>query len=472
MAFTFVDLFAGIGGFHAALGAMGGQCVYASEWDKDSARIYERNWNLKPDGDITLAANDEVMSVPEHDVLVGGFPCQPFSKSGTQLGMEETRGTLFWNIAKIIEARKPSIVLLENVQNITGPRHVHEWEVIIKTLRDLGYRVSGKPMVVSPHLIRPEFGGRPQVRNRVFIAATRIPKGMPNFKSDVEIPSLEFVTKDWEPLDWNLERDLPLDKLKTVKDRKPVALGEAELQWIEAWNEFVVLMREKLGKSTLPGFPIWADDWVHFDDLKIPRGAPAWKRNFLEKNSQFYTEHRVVLNRWLKKWNNLEDFPPSRRKFEWQAQDSKTLWETIMHFRPSGIRAKKATYVPAMVAITQTSIIGKQKRRITTREGARLQGLPDWFDFVDQVDSLTYKQLGNGVNVGAVYNVIKAQVIRDLDLLGGRPTLTRAILGSPSSPDLVLSSHSKYHSYKPNVEAVDLTEFEKNENETVQLKLI
>lgn len=133
MAFTFVDLFAGIGGFHAALGAMGGNCVYASEWDEDSARIYQRNWNLKPDGDITLAANDEVMNVPEHDVLVGGFPCQPFSKSGKQMGMEETRGTLFWNIAKIIEARKPSLVLLENVRNIAGPRHIHEWNVIIKT---------------------------------------------------------------------------------------------------------------------------------------------------------------------------------------------------------------------------------------------------------------------------------------------------------------------------------------------------
>ena len=77
MAFTFVDLFAGIGGFHAALGAMGGDCVYASEWDEDSARIYQRNWNLKPDGDITPAANEEVMNVPEHDVLVGGFPSQP-----------------------------------------------------------------------------------------------------------------------------------------------------------------------------------------------------------------------------------------------------------------------------------------------------------------------------------------------------------------------------------------------------------
>ena len=135
MSFKFVDLFAGIGGFHAALGALGGECVYASEWDKDAARIYERNWNLKPDGDITLAANDEVMDVPAHDVLVGGFPCQPFSKSGKQMGMEETRGTLFWNIAKIIETHKPSIVLLENVRNIAGPRHMHEWEVIIQTLR-------------------------------------------------------------------------------------------------------------------------------------------------------------------------------------------------------------------------------------------------------------------------------------------------------------------------------------------------
>ena len=461
MAFTFIDLFAGIGGFHAALGAMGGECVYASEWDKDSARIYERNWNLKPDGDITLAANDEVMNVPPHAVLVGGFPCQPFSKSGKQMGMEETRGTLFWNIAKIIEVRKPSIVLLENVQNIAGPRHSHEWIVIIKTLRDLGYRVSSAPMVVSPHLIRPEFGGRPQVRNRVFIAATLIPKGMPNFKSDVEIPNLDLVTKDWDPLAWNLERDLPLEKLKSAKERKAVGLTETEIEWIEAWNEFVVLMRERLGTSSLPGFPIWADEWVHIDHLKIPRGTPAWKKNFLEKNAQFYTDHRILLNKWLKTWNHLEAFPPSRRKFEWQAQDSKTLWETIMHFRPSGIRAKKATYVPAMVAITQTSIVGKQKRRITTREGARLQGLPDWFDFVDQMDSLTYKQLGNGVNVGAVYNVIKAQVIRDMDLLGGMPGLTRAVLGAPANPDNKLKEHKSFFNSKNKIKSRNLEDLTK-----------
>jgi DNA (cytosine-5)-methyltransferase 1 len=166
MSFKFVDLFAGIGGFHGALVALGGNCVYASEIDKDARKIYSKNWGHTPHGDITLAANDEVMEVPEHDVLVGGFPCQPFSKSGKQRGMDEARGTLFWNIAKIIEVRRPKIVLLENVRNIAGPRHVHEWEVIIKTLRDLGYRVSSTPLIVSPHQIHPNFGGRPQIRER------------------------------------------------------------------------------------------------------------------------------------------------------------------------------------------------------------------------------------------------------------------------------------------------------------------
>jgi DNA (cytosine-5)-methyltransferase 1 len=464
MSFTFVDLFAGIGGFHAALGAMGGKCVYASEWDKDSARIYERNWNLKPDGDITLAANDEVMNVPEHDVLVGGFPCQPFSKSGKQMGMEETRGTLFWNIAKIIAVRNPTLVLLENVRNIAGPRHIHEWKVIIKTLRDLGYRVSDEPMVVSPHLIHPDFGGRPQVRDRVFIAATRIPKDIPNFKYNIEIPNLSSVKKNWDPQKWNLEKDLPLEKLDS-RHKKAVALNETEIEWINAWNEFVVVMRAKLGDEPLPGFPIWADAWVREKDLKIPIGTPDWKENFLRKNSEFYTKHNKVLNTWLKKWNHLKHFPPSRRMFEWQAQDTKTLWEAIMHLRPSGIRAKKATYVPALVAITQTSIIGKQKRRITVREGARLQGLPDWFDFLGQADKLTYKQLGNGVNVGAVYNVIKAQVLRDMDLLGDVPSLTRSILGAPVNPDIVLSDHQTFHSYMPGIVQVDLKEF-------TQLRLI
>ena len=379
------------------------------------------------------------MDIPEHDVLVGGFPCQPFSKSGKQRGMDEARGTLFWNIARIIEDRQPRIVLLENVRNIAGPRHEHEWEVIIETLRQLGYRVSSKPMVVSPHRIHPDFGGRPQVRERVFIAATRTKKTGSHLGEDPGLPSIEKIEHAWNIKNWNLARDLPIDTKLSKEDKKSSALGSSEIQWIDAWNEFIYLFKEAHPDENLPGFPIWADEWVHIDSLRIPRGTPGWKANFLRKNSEFYTQNKKFIDKWLKKNNYLLDFPPSRRKLEWQAQDAKSLTETVMHFRPSGIRAKKATYVPALVAITQTSILGKQKRRLTTKEAARLQGLPEWFDFLDQSKSQTFKQLGNGVNIGVVYNVMKALVLRDLDLLGSETKMVKSILNSPDTPDVFLS---------------------------------
>ena len=98
---------------------------------------------------------------------------------------------------------------------------------------------------------------------------------------------------------------------------------------------------------------------------------------------------------------------------EWQAQDTKSLWHTVMHFRPSGIRAKRPTYLPALVAITQTSIVGPRERRLSPRETARLQGLPDTFVFPDQPASATYKQMGNGVAIGAVQHVFREHVLRD-----------------------------------------------------------
>lgn len=442
MPFRFVDLFAGIGGFHAALEALGGKCVYASEIDEDASRIYRQNWGLQPAGDITVAANDDVMEVPDHEVLTAGFPCQPFSKSGKQLGMEEARGTLFWNIAKVIEARRPPIVLLENVRNLAGPRHTHEWTVIIQTLRSKGYRVSSAPLHVSPHRIRPEFGGRPQVRDRVFIAAT-LSRGPAGHLSEEPAPlDLSGVTHGWDPSKWDLKKHLPLAVPRSA-ERTELSLSESEVEWIEAWNEFVLLMKARLGGESLPGFPIWADAWVHSDSLTLPPKTPVWKQNFLQKNSAFFTAHRRVLTPWLRRWNNLEHFPASRRKLEWQAQDCKDLWSTMLHLRPSGIRAKKATYVPALVAITQTSIIGPQRRRLSVREGARLQGLPEWFVFSDQPDSESFRQLGNAVNVGVVYNVLRAQVNRDIDLLTGHFDMVRSILGASPSPDIALQGNRR-----------------------------
>ena len=145
-------------------------------------------------------------------------------------------------------------------------------------------------------------------------------------------------------------------------------------------------------------------------DFGYRRARPPWKADFLRKNSEFYRMHQEVIDDWLAAHNQLRSLPPSRRKLEWQAQDAPSLWDTVMHFRPSGIRAKLPTYVPALVAITQTSIVGPRRRRITPREAARLQGFPDDFDFGDQRDADTYRQLGNAVCVGAVQHVVREHV--------------------------------------------------------------
>ncbi len=177
-------------------------------------------------------------------------------------------------------------------------------------------------------------------------------------------------------------------------------------------------------------------------DLRIPLGTPAWKESHLVKNAAFYTRHKRVLDRWTKKWGVYTDaFPASRRKFEWQAQDTPRLWDTIMHFRPSGIRAKRATFTPALVAITQTTIVGPRERRLSPREAARLQGMPNGFSFDGQVNAATYKQLGNGVNVGVVWHILREHVNRDRDILEttseGRAILA-AVDAAPESPDKVL----------------------------------
>ncbi len=437
--FSFVDLFAGIGGFHAALSAYGGECRYAIEIDPRAAAVYERNWGLDPRGDITLDANDEAVRVPAHDVLAAGLPCQPFSKSGLQYGMEETRGTLWFNTLRIVQEHHPSIVLIENVRNLAGPRHAHEWAIIVRALREEGYRVADEPAILSPHILPKGRGGRPQVRERVFLTATYNPSGIGDARPE-PVARMSDRFDGWAPDDWDLDTDLPLDPDRHVTG---CDITSAERRWIDAWDDFVQLMWEEREGRRLPGFPIWADAWVDVDELRIPPGTPAWKRSHLTKNAVFYTEHKVTLDKWAERWGLFTDaFPPSRRKLEWQAQDTARLWETVMHFRPSGIRAKRPTYLPALVAITQTSIVGPRERRLSPREAARLQGLPRGFDFGGQPDAATYRQLGNGVNIGVVWHILREHVNRDRDVLetteAGRSILAGVDM-APDSPDKVLA---------------------------------
>ncbi len=453
--FRFVDLFAGVGGFHAAMHAFGGKCVYAVEIDKAAAEVYRRNWGYDPLGDITKDADEDVMNVPAHDVLAAGFPCQPFSKSGAQGGMDETRGTLFWNIAQIIEQRRPKVVLLENVRNIAGPRHLHEWQVIMETLRGLGYRVSETPAIFSPHLLPPERGGRPQVRERVFITATHNPTGMGDGLAVDPVALTSDKIDGWDPkAEWHLE-----DLLDDSHNIPGCNLSDSERLWIDAWNEWVETWYEKTEGRRPPGFPVWADSWRDYDKVvakfgKVPThrdlmrddaSLPLWKAGHLAKNYSLFSEQREWIDTWAEKWGVFTDkFPASRRKLEWQAQDEARLWDTVMHLRPSGIRAKRPTYLPALVAITQTSIIGPRERRLSPRETARLQGLPDTFDFGSQRAAATYKQMGNGVNVGVVWHVMREHVKRDEDVLKrtavGRRVL-EAVLPAPLSPDGLLAAH-------------------------------
>lgn len=411
-SFRFVDLFAGIGGFHAVLANMGGECVFASEIDSNAARVYADNWNMDVAGDI-IPLTERRMDVPEHDVLAAGFPCQPFSKSGFQRGIDETRGTLFWNIARVLEERRPAVILLENVRNLAGPRHRETWKTIIATLRQLGYKVSSVPTVFSPHLLPPELGGSPQVRERVFITGTYV--GPERAQADIEdapvVANKAVVRADgtlWDPQMWDLETHLPLEDDADIHNLHHYRLTAEEQRWIDVWEDFIQTLRPRLPGGKLPGFPIWADAFV--SEPEIDEDTPTWKADFLRKNSTLYNNHADVIDAWFARHNGLNNMPPSRRKFEWQAQDAASLWDTIMHFRPSGIRAKKPTYVPALVAITQTTIVGSRRRRLTPRETARLQGLDDTFDFGDQRDAASYKQMGNGVNVGAASYVLREHI--------------------------------------------------------------
>jgi DNA (cytosine-5)-methyltransferase 1 len=196
-----------------------------------------------------------------------------------------------------------------------------------------------------------------------------------------------------------------------------------------------MMIKARSGRR-LPGFPLWADDWKTLDSKRLSKEAP-WKADYLVKNAEFYATHKRIIDQWAKRWGVYTDlFPASRRKLEWQAQDTPSLWDAVMHFRPSGIRAKAPTYLPALVAITQTSIIGTRERRLSPREAARLQGLPDWFDFGGQSMSATYRQLGNGVSIGAVWHVLRSHVERDEEVLKWTcPELVNDVLGSPASPD-------------------------------------
>lgn len=202
--YTFIDLFAGLGGFRIALESLGAKCVYSNEWDEPVQKVYAENFGDVPEGDITEV--DE-KSIPNHDILCAGFPCQAFSISGKQRGFEDSRGTLFFDVARIIKEKNPKIVFMENVKNFATHDSGHTLEVVQATMEELGYTFYQKVLNAVDY-------GIPQKRERIYMVC---------FRNDLEVSGFKYpksfkLTKHVEDFlleDEEMVKDLYVDRPDT-----------------------------------------------------------------------------------------------------------------------------------------------------------------------------------------------------------------------------------------------------------------
>jgi DNA (cytosine-5)-methyltransferase 1 len=373
--FKFIDLFAGIGAFHIALEQLGGECIFASEVDKKAIEVYEKNFNLNADNDM-FKINPK--NIPKHDVLCAGFPCQPFSNAGNKLGFSDTRGTLFFEIERVLQEHKTKFIILENVKGLVNHNNGNTYSTIIEHLKNLGYILTKEPVIISPHHL-----GIPQNRERIFIIGIH----KDYYKKDY----LEFMMPD--------EKDFPLIHLYDLLDKSVSSeynISPEEKYVFDAWENF---------KNTFSDFPhpVLVDE---FGETYDTSDLQLWKQQYCKRNRDFYLRNKKEVDDWINKYN-VKDFKKRDRKFEWQAgKNYNSVYETLIQLRQSGIRCKKPLTFPALVAIVQTSIVGQVQRRITPREAARLQSFPENF-ILHETDAIAYKQLGNSANIEVIKYVAK-----------------------------------------------------------------
>ena len=427
----FVDLFAGLGGFHLAARRVGAKCVLACEVDKDLRDLYEKNFGVEPADDIReLNAAD----VPVHDLLCAGFPCQPFSKAGNQEGANHVLwGTLYEDIFRVVRGRLPNYILLENVAHFVNHAGGEVYRAMKSALVGLGYDV--KDARLSPHQF-----GVPQVRDRMFMVASRT--GLGEFK--------------WpEPL-----TDESKLSIKSVLDSNPAdarALPPELVSCVDSWQEFLDLYPKD---EKLPSDPIWSMEFgatypfdrdslgrVPLEELQRTRGAcgiplsgktraeirnmvpsharaglhafPEWKKLFIKHNRELYASNKTWLDGWLPR---VRKYPPSYQKFEWNCQgEPRKVWSFILQVRASGIRTKRPSTAPSLVAMTTTQvpIIGWEKRYMTIRECARLQSMESLEHLPE--GGRGYKALGNAVNVKVAELVLRRLIASS----GGRAGIRR-----------------------------------------------
>lgn len=359
---------------------MGMECVFACDVDPACRRSYRDNYGLEPASDI-LEVNEK--SLPDFDLLCGGFPCQAFSKAGHRRGFSDDRGNLFFSICRIAEAKRPSYMILENVRNLASHDGGNTWKVIRDSIKNLGYHTYEEPLILNAL----DFGV-PQNRERVIVLCKRIDIGpmppKPNFPKKHPKASLEAIVDP--SVSGHLE-----GKMKDVCD---------------IWNRFVQILVSN--SISAPKFPVWTDWWdgdgegTANDTLEKKAVFYEKYKSWIEKNRDFYSSNKSLLDPWLLESRSNPNWFGSVRKFEWQAGDfrpgdamDKVLWTA----RGSGIRVKRPDYAPTLVALSQVPVYGPLGRRLTARELLRLQSFPDSFRYEDRH---IYRQVGNAVNVTMV----------------------------------------------------------------------
>lgn len=415
---TFVDLFAGLGGFHIALKRLGHKCVFACEINEVLRVAYKKNHGVEPASDIREV---KPRDIPKHDVLCAGFPCQPFSKAGEQQGFNCPRwGSLFRNVVDIIKYRKPKFIILENVSNITKHDSGNTWNGIQSLLTEVGYTVEAKRF--SPHQF-----GIPQVRDRVYILGC--------------LDGLEHFS--WPEPNGAAETDIRRALDTFPKNARP--LREDARDCIQVWQRFIELHPKT---EELPTWPIWSMEFgaTYPYETKTPfsigaralgrykgshgislssvssdermehlpshartneRVFPAWKIKFIKRNRDFYSRHKPWIDRWMP---SILPFPSSYQKLEWNCKGcERDIWKYILQFRASGVRVRRPTRSPSLVAMStsQVPIIAWEQRYMTPRECAKLQSLSS-LRHLPPHDRDAFMALGNAVNVQVVGKIAKA----------------------------------------------------------------
>jgi DNA (cytosine-5)-methyltransferase 1 len=406
----FIDLFAGLGGFHVGLSAVGHKCVLACENNEHLAKLYEKNFGIPVFRDIRdLKPKD----IPHYDILCAGFPCQPFSKAGKQKGLKDLKnGDFLDQVVRILRATNPKFFILENVPNLRKHDKERTWIKIHKKLTKCGYDV--KDDFLSPHQF-----GVPQIRKRLFIVGAK--------------KSLSYFEFPKKYSDKNLSVFSVLDK-NPGNVRK---LNQAQLDCLNLWQEIIDRIPIK---ESLPSFPIWGMEFganYPFEDkspyslkaaelgkyrglfgkslnglskdeqLKLlpsyartPKNEfPDWKKEFIRKNRLFFSKYHHLISPLMRR---LEKYPPSWQKFEWNCLNGeRNIKKYIIQFRASGIRVKRTNFFPALVlTTTQRPIIGWEDRYITPKEAARLQSLERIK--LPESENMASRYLGNAVNAKIV----------------------------------------------------------------------